>query len=282
MKITHTIKPVDINPRHYPSYLHVAQPITLDSMVRAKQVAEEAIPELEIDLHAVLHVDENISLPREFRLDPRITRYIHDVVNVPDTTDLVFLKDILQCSLISHYYGTEIKNDADWIIYTNVDIGLYPNFYKFIYNRIKDNRAPFCINKRILPKQIEGHGIITVDNYKELVPGLKSDKHPGLDCFVFPTPKKPITALRNIYGPGPFIGTGYIGQVFYHWMKRQFSYKQDKPDILKNEHVTFHLGEDLAWAQKKNSKFEEMNKILSDGMIPDSKSFLRQKKLANR
>ena len=146
------------------------------------------------------------------------------------------IKDILdslyQCS------------DADYFIYTNVDIILQPSFYLTVMKYIELGIDALVINRRTI-----------TPNYTSVreLPLMYSEigyPHPGFDCFVF---------RRFIY-PYYYLGTAcigvkYIGRIL---LLNLIAHSQ-RFQLFKNAHLTFHLGDDRSWNQAQYSDYTEHN-----------------------
>lgn len=233
MKIAHIIGVIELQERHESSYLHIAQPVTIKSMVMAKNKSN-----IEVDLVAVKHREETVDVPSDFIWAKDLERWSYDVITeLPKTKKLPLIADILQ-SLYD-------ISDADYFIYTNVDIGLSPNFYDFVAEKLNEGFDALCINRRDMPKKVDGE-LIAEHNFQKLL-DLEGTFHPGKDCFVF----KRSSFNRMEFG-NTFIGTAPIGQVMlkqiqktannFHWVNRT-----KKSSTLN----TFHIGSDRAWNNPK-------------------------------
>lgn len=227
MKIAHIVNILEIQPKHESSYLHIAQPVTLKSMLDSKLQSRKP---KDIDLIAVKHKNDNIECPKGFRMAPDITRYCHDVLpELPKTRDLPLISDILN--------ALNQASEADYLIYTNIDIGLFPDFYDFVIDTISRGVEAFTIKRITMPKKVNA---IELDqnNYK-LVFDQKGVSHPGFDCFIFPH-----KILQSINLGNVFIGTPPIGLV----LKREIE-KSINPfrSFASKTRKTFHLGDDQFW-----------------------------------
>ena len=231
MKIAHIVNILEIKPKHESSYLHIAQPVTLKSMLDAKLKSKN--PE-DIDLIAVKHKDDNIECPEGFRMARDLTRYCYDVFpELPKTRGLPLISDI--------FHALNQASEADYYVYTNIDIGLFPDFYDFVIDTISNGINGFTINKLTMHKKLNG---ITLDqNNYNLVFNQKGSKHSGFDCFIFPSTKIKSMKLGNV-----FIGTPPIGTVIKREMQRSIkSFKS----LSSNTRKTFHLGNDIFWLDCK-------------------------------
>ena len=163
--IAHIINPVDLPP---PSDLHVAQPITLDSMLAAANYVEGRIS---IDLLSAQYPEDRQVVPAGFRATPDLDRSILDLGVFEKQLKLPLLGDILG-RLYEH-------SGAEWLIYTNVDIGLQPNFYEVVSSIIDLGYDAFVINRRTVSNRF------TSPHELPLIYEQNGDRHGGYDCFVF-------------------------------------------------------------------------------------------------
>jgi hypothetical protein len=235
MKIAHIINVVEIKGVHESSYLHVAQPVTVDSMVSAKNHTKS---DIEVQLFATKHQNEKINLPSEFTWTKDLSRYCYDVFDtLPKSKNFPLIGDIL-----NNLYNS---SNADFFIYTNVDIGVFPNFYDFIKESIDSGLDAFTINRVTMPKTIN-KTTIGPENYN-LVFSQKGLQHPGFDCFVFRREYLSRFSLGSI-----FIGAPPIGAV----LKNQLSRISSRIKYFKSGvRATFHLGNDRDWANPSNPHY---------------------------
>lgn len=215
IRIAHVVNPVDLPPG---SDLYLAQPLTFESMRRARNFAADRA---DVELHAVGYPEDTRVFPHGFRHDDSLDRSILDVGEFAMPRKLPLLADVLE----RLYRNT----DADYLIYTNVDIGLQPHFYTFVADRIAQGHEAFVINRRTLPKRYAD--VSDLDS-------IFSDygrKHPGYDCFVFPRRLYEQFRLGHICIGVHLIGRALLWNLMAH--ARGFA-------IFREEHVTFHIGDD--------------------------------------
>ncbi|GAB4534210.1 MAG: hypothetical protein Tsb0014_20240 [Pleurocapsa sp.] len=239
-KIAHIINVTEINESKKASYLHIAQPVTMKSMVIAQQMAQDVV---DVDLVAVKHKNENVVCPPEFSWAEDLENYAYDYIeslrNTSNKKPLPRLTDILNSLYKS--------SDAEYFIYTNLDIGLYPQFYLKIKEIIELGYDAFAINRRDLPTEYDG--ILLDDNKIEMIFTLKGLTHPGIDCFVFKREIVPRLNLNNVY-----IGFPPVGQV----LKHQIEINSQNFIWLKNQILTFHLGQEQGW--NRGGIYQEENR----------------------
>jgi hypothetical protein len=216
--VTHLINPVKV-PKT--SDLFVAQPVTFESMRRAKDFAQQ---EIHIDLVTAQYEEDTEIIPNYFNSTPNLTRSILDVGAFNKKRKLPLLGDLLDKA---YQYNPQ----ADYIIYTNADIALMPHFYLFVKQKIEEGYDAFVINRRTIP----GHyNLQTIDlAYSEI-----GEKHPGFDCFVISMKLYDKIQLHNVA-----IGVSKVGITL---IANLLAFSQ-KFKVFDEEHITFHIGEDKVW-----------------------------------
>ena len=238
VKIAHIVNVTEICETNKASYLHIAQPLTMKSMVMARQQAKGLG---RVDLFATKHASENVAIPPEFNWAPDIEKYAWEYIN--SLKKIKAKKPMLRIvDILTSLYPV---SDADFFIYTNIDIGLFPDFYIKVFEFIKNGYDAFCINRTNLPKKIDGV-LLDKDNI-ELIFTLrgKGDAHRGIDCFVFKRQIVPLLDLGNV-----FIGYPPVGQVLLTQIKNN----SKRFKWFKNESITFHIGKDALWVREKEQK----------------------------
>ena len=236
ISIAHIINPVVVDES---SDLMIAQPITFSAMEIAKGFSKDVV---DVNLYAIQDQDEaRVTLPDCFMRVPDLTRSIADLKTFNKKKRLPLIGDILG----SLYAAT----DADYLIYTNVDIALQPHFYRSISRIIEQGYDAFVINRR------------TISNHYcniEQLPFMYAETgepHPGYDCFVFQRDMYPHFKLGTIC-----IGTAWIGRAL---LANMVTYA-GKFKEFQNEHLTFHIGDSLSWRQDEYSDYfrENQNEYL--------------------
>jgi len=242
MKIAHIINVFEIHEKHKANYLHIAQPVTIQSMIDARNNSNEG---LGVDLYAVTDRNETVDMPDEFTMTKDLQRCCYDVIDtLPKTKSFPLIGDILE----SLYHAS----DADYFIYTNTDIGLFPNFYDFVEEKINEGFDALCINRRDMPKKVTGE-IIDEHNFQKVF-DLKGIFHPGKDCFVFKRSLVSRMKLGNV-----FLGAPPVGGFLLDNIKRNATNFTliNGTSIAVPRLVTFHLGRDRDWKRRKNEYWVE-------------------------
>ncbi len=232
MKIAHIINPVKVNEK---SDLYKAQPVTFETMNKAKQFA--SLYEVNVELYYTCFKEDIGFNDDGFKQAKLLNKSVLDVNLFNEKRKLPLLKNILE----SLYDAT----DADYLIYTNVDIALMPSFYVSVKKIIDSGYDAFAINRRTIS-----------DQYSEIkdIPLMYSEigeAHPGFDCFVFKRDVFPKYILNN-----SCIGINWIGTVLL-WNLEVFS---SRFKVFEDLHLTFHIGNDKTWKNPKFSDYVKHNK----------------------
>lgn len=254
VRLAHIVNPVAVGEK---SDLFTAQPITFQTMIEAKRFAA---PGVQVELFTAQYAEDRGLAPDDFHPTPDLTRSIMDCGQFSATRKLPLIKDILD----RLYEATT----ADYLIYTNVDIGLQPYFYQAVAGLIAEGMDAICINRRVVPARYRSpQDILSV--WSEV-----GKPHAGFDCFVFDRTHYPKFRLGNVC-----IGTGGIGRALLDNLRchgRRFA-------LFKDKHLTFHIGEDMPWRggiyedmlqyncrervrvlQQLRSEFSEFDRLLTE------------------
>ena len=238
--IAHVINITEINETKKKSYLHIAQPVTMQTMLDAKN---KAVGKVNVELLSIKHQSENINPSEGFIELTPISHYAFEFIpslkDVPPKP-LPRLIDILDAAYK--------QSKAEFLIYTNLDIGLFPNFYIRIKELIDKGHDAITINRIDIPKVVDEENISYFnpdDIFRQ-----KGKHHIGIDCVVFKRCIIPKLVLNNV-----FIGFPPIGQV----LKSQVEEHSINPIWIKTERLTFHLGSDMSWQQNVKHTYEIAN-----------------------
>jgi len=236
-RILHIINPVKVSNA---SDLFFAQPITFESLKNAKKNAK--FPE-SITLATTQFEEDKSIIPEGFLQLSNLQRSILDINSKFKGKKLPLIVDILN--------KTKEFDVCDYIVYTNMDIGVLPQFYDVLHSYISQGHDAVVINRRRVSsqfKKIEDLPLI----YSQL-----GDSHPGFDCFLF---KKEL--LDKFIFEDICIGIPFLEVSFLHNL---FSVAQN-PIFVPDIHLTFHLGmevmppvnQDLYW-HNRTVFFEKIN-----------------------
>jgi hypothetical protein len=229
-KIAHIVNPVFVDET---SDLFAAQPVTFETMRVARQFAGERV---KVELLSAQYPEDGPLVPANFRRTPDLEGSVLDYGNFQKQRKLPLLRDILD----RLYEAT----DAEYLVYTNVDIGLLPHFYLVVDRFVEAGYDAFVINRRTIS-----------DRYRALdqIPLMYAQvgqPHRGWDCFVFRRDAYPRYRLGTICVGVPRVGLALLSNLLAHATSfREFT----------EEHVTFHLGNDRAWGRGQYSDYAAHN-----------------------
>lgn len=212
-KLAHIVNPVVVGPS---SDLFFAQPITFETMKAARR---SAAGEVEVELFTTQYAEDRAIVPDGFRTTPDLERSVQDVGQFELKRKLPLLKDILD-----RLYAAA---DAEYLIYSNVDIALMPYFYSAVSSWIDEGLDALVINRRTISARYTACAQIPM-MYAEV-----GRKHEGHDCFVFRREAYPRYALAQVCIGIPWVGRVLLWNLACHATKFQ---------ELTDEHLTFHVG----------------------------------------
>jgi hypothetical protein len=192
------------------------QKLTLASFQKAKAYSGTAH---NIKQLVCYHKNHPISADSSFETLPPIEKSILDIGNFNNGRALPLLKDIL---------GLAYKiSTADYIIYSNADIGLMPQFYNAVADHIKNGHDAIVINRRRIKSTL--NKIEDLDAiYSEV-----GKAHIGYDMFVFKRSLFEKFILGNTCIGIPFVGNDLFYNLFCF---------AENPVLLTDKHLTFHIG----------------------------------------
>lgn len=241
-KFAHIINPVLVLKK---SDLYRAQPITFETMKTAQDFA--ALKGIGVEQYATCYPEDQPLLPDNMKQTRMLDRSILDYGEFSRPKKLPMLQDILQ-----RVYE---DSDAEYIIYTNVDIALMPHFYLSVEKIMKEGYDVVNIFRRTLDNRYQG-----VEEIPEMYADLGSD-HPGTDCFVIRREIIPKLDLQNVVIGAQFVA--FALRVNLHLFARKIK-------EFNRLHMTFHIGDDRVWeemddfsafnANEADKMFEELSK----------------------
>lgn len=229
IKIAHIINPAKVSES---SDLHVAQPVTFETMRIAETFAQSAV---DIRLFTAQYPEDREIIPNFYRQLPDLTRSVLDIRNFHHKRKYPLIKDILQ----SLYDAT----DAEYLIYTNSDIAVMPQFYLAVQSYLAQGYDALIINRRRISKKFRSI---------EAIPLMWSEvgaPHPGFDCFVFHRSLFPQFVLENICVGVPFVEASLAYNLFA--LSRRYK-------LLADQHLTLHIGMEVM--PKRDIEYHAYNK----------------------
>ena len=228
MKIAHIIHPAIVSEE---SDLYQAQPMVFQSIQEAKKYAQGKV---DIELYATKYADEDNIIPKEydFHFTKDLDRHVAQIKEFQQPRKLAILSDILQ-----RLYES---SQADYLIYSNVDIVLRPHFYTSVQFLIEQGHDACSISRRTVPE---------FPNL-DMLYMLEGSSHGGLDCFVFKRELYPLMQFNDIC-----IGAKWIDQS----MQINFACHAKNYIEIRDMLLTLHLGDDKAWMQEQFSDYSDHN-----------------------
>lgn len=212
IRIAHIVNPVKTPDG---SELAVVQPITFESMRRARAFATDR----QIELFSTSYAEDHAIIPDFFKTTADLDRSIQGIPSFAAKKKLPFISDIL--------YRLHASTDAEWLIYTNADIALMPHFYDAVAEYIAAGHDAIVINRRRISRRY--HAISELPQMYAEIGG----SHPGYDCFVFHRDLLPRFILGDICIGVPFIEVSLLHNIITHAARLKH---------VDDMHLTFHIG----------------------------------------
>jgi hypothetical protein len=135
---------------------------------------------------------------------------------------------------------------ADYLIYSNVDIAVMPEFYAEVKKIIKQGYDGFVINRRTISRRHTGIKDIPL----MIAEARNGERHPGFDCFIFKR-----SAFGHFKLGTACLGGNWIGRIL---VSNIMAFSR-KFKIFDHECLTFHLGDDRVWLKSAHDEFNLHN-----------------------
>ncbi|GAB5539717.1 MAG: hypothetical protein Salg2KO_18200 [Salibacteraceae bacterium] len=222
--------------------LAIAQPITFTSLKTAKEASK---PTITVELLSAQFQEDRPFVPEGFTLTNDLDRNSTELIGLNNTRKLPFIADILQRAFD--------ESEAEYIVYTNVDIAVQPQFYNRLVEIIDDGHDGFIINRRRLPA-----GFTSPEELPEMY-AKKGKSHPGFDCFIIKREWIPKFSLDQILVGVPFIGIAMAQNVFHF---------AANPHVFESEILTFHIGEEIFLKRAPKAYFKHNRRAFWRAMKP--------------
>jgi hypothetical protein len=230
----HIINPVVVNKS---SDLHIAQPITFETMETAKSHAD--LENISVEQVAVFYPEDEKIVPGSFGKCSLLDRSCLDFHTFKRQRKLPLLQDILTKA---YEYS-----DADYVIYTNVDIALMPHFYVTAQKIMGEGYDAVNIFRRTLSSQYS-----SVDEIPSMYADLGED-HPGVDCFIIKRSLLKKIDLKNIVIGSRFVALSLSANLHVF---------ADNIAVFTKKHMTFHIGDDREW--HNHNEYNDYNSAEAD------------------
>jgi hypothetical protein len=210
-----------INPFTAPkgSDLEYAQPITFETLRIAREKAAEL---MDVEILAACYPEDEKTVPEFIKKTPYLEKSVLDFGSFSKKIKLPLIAEILQKAMD--------ESTADYIIYSNIDIGVYPDFYCKVNRLLEDGHDALIINReRIEPLYT------SVDDLDKILT-QEGKNHPGFDCFVFHRSLFEKMELENICIGVPFIEITFSQNIFH--LAQKFR-------LIETDQYTFHIGMEI-------------------------------------
>jgi hypothetical protein len=217
------------------------QEVTFESIRIAARIAA---PFLKLRCVCVARPDELDTIPDDFIAAGTLTRSVLDVASFKVRRALPLVFDILDNGVAVTEDPPEIAGCEDFVIFTNMDIHLQPYFYLAVFEFIKAGYDVIDIHRRTIPHYPPSlHELPTM--FAE--PGVH---HGGLDCIIFPRQKYKSFVRNNACVGMSLVMKGIL---------LNCALQAKRFLVLTNARLTFHIGNDRAWAIPLFKDYEQFN-----------------------
>lgn len=187
-----------------------------------REAQEQAKGKTKVELWSAQFPEDRDVLPLGFAASPDLERSVLDGQSFAKPRKYPLIGEILE-----RLYQS---SSAEYLIFTNVDIALMPDFYLRIQELIDQGHDSLIINRRRIP---------AVYDSPEQLPAMyqvRGKSHPGFDCFVFHRSLFPNFQLAAICTGVPFIGIALAQNLFCYGQSFR---------LIRDEHLTFHIGMEI-------------------------------------
>jgi hypothetical protein len=239
------------------SSLDQIQSLTMASIIRAHKHVM-ALSHMDIRLVGAVFPEDAHVIPDDFEIRylnrSTVSEYSNSTL-LTKKTKLPFLQD-----LIRGVVTDEDKDDFDYFIYTNSEIGLDPSFYSHVVEIIGRGYDAFSINRHNLPDRFYQPALeqSTLDLEQLYSIHAMGFPHPGKDCFVISK-----AVWQKLYLGTLFVGHPPWGHALDRILKQVAT---NYYNIKSHEDVTFHLGNDRgndnAWNKDKIKLTEPQRRLV--------------------
>jgi len=186
---------------------------------------------------ACIAEDEVVTVPHGFVSSRPLTRTVLDVgtFGVPRRLSLLF--DILE-------RGAECAYPDGFLIFTNTDICLQPNFYNAVKAMLSHGFDCLVINRRTVSS------LARYEGFEEFGMMESGTRHPGFDCFVFP-----VAWVGDFVRSHACVGAAAVMRsLLYNLVARAQAML-----IMRDAHLTYHFGDNKILRNDKLKDYTVFN-----------------------
>lgn len=249
INVSHIINPIydlDKPPLQY------IQAVTFKSIQNALKFYSTSEKDIEFIICSTQYPEDHASIPPFIQKLSNLEQSVLDVNETLIGKKLPLIKDILNIGIQ--------ETEADYLIYSNIDIALQPHFYDFVAHKINKGHDAIVINRRRIPfkvKPAEEASQHLINYY-----GTIGRSHPGFDCFIIKKSVLEQFILDNIC-----IGISFLETALIH----NIAAFSKNPLYVLDQHLTFHLGTDVLVPRKKNPFYWHNRNIFFNEIQPQLK-----------
>lgn len=209
----------------------IASAVTYESLRIATEIARQN--GIQVDVKAVVLPGDESAIKAPASLAGLLDRTVQDIRLIEPKRLYPMIADILRIGADS--------TQCDYLIFTNMDIAVQPDFYiqliEVIEKRFEPN-TPFTVYRRNIP-----------NHYYSILQLPEMCKEPGqlaygYDCFVFPRSLTSELDLGNTC-----IGAAHFDYLLFIALDAASGFRVKRINDLP---LTFHIGNDIAWSSQIN------------------------------
>ncbi|MEM1331370.1 MAG: hypothetical protein AAGG07_12505 [Planctomycetota bacterium] len=224
-RLAHVLNPVAGDEARW---LMKTQRVTFEAIRRAMLFTEAVRPELAPELLCAVFDEDRPAVPSFTSREIPLERSLLDLTDAKPRRKLPLIRDVFE--------GAAEHTDAEYLIYTNLDIGPQPFFYELIDRLLRDHPGGFGLTRRLIDKSpIEPDEIALM--YCQV--GARSY---GVDTFVFPREAVASFELGDLVLGLPLIENAILCNI-----DQACGYGST---LYKYTHAVFHHGDDAPWKEQ--------------------------------
>lgn len=245
------ISKLEIVRTNRPSFTHVINPfnakpgsehdIAQSTTFRSITIAKRCTPDIPVEILCAVYPEDKNVVPAEFKCVDTLSMSISDLVESDLNIKLPLLFDLLNIGAESSMGNP----DDEYLIYTNIDIGLMPFFYQTVSDIVQKGFDAIVINRRTVDQawgETDNFGLMFSDIGK---------KHPGSDCFII---KKSL--VKQFVRSECCLGVITVMKS----LMINMAAVAEKMVIVADAHATFHIGDDRRWSNPRFKPYANHNR----------------------
>jgi hypothetical protein len=238
-KLVHIINTYRTPPESLEAKVHQA---TFTSMQTARTFTGD---KHEVNFTSVQFPEDRDIVPAVFHTAGNLDRSVLDIATFRVPRKLPLLFDILKL-------GVATAGNTGYVVFTNADINLMPQFYDCIGRIIDYGFDVIVVNRREIPHYSADTDMLAL---------MYSDYgviHEGFDCFVFP-----VEMFSQFISNHACVGAGLVMRGLLY----NLAAHANNMLVLRDCHLTFHLGQDRAWQAPELKDYTEYNRANASEII---------------